>query len=370
MKQYTIMIKPASSLCNLRCRYCFYADETAMRSIRSYGIMTTETADKLIDQVLGSLQSNDAITFAFQGGEPMLAGLDFFRHFTAQVEQRRGNVKVSYALQTNGTALNEEWCKFLKAHQFLVGISMDIAPAYHNAARVSESGKGTFELVNHNRLMMEKYGVEYNVLSVLTKAMARHPVQVWKAIVAMNLKFVQFIPCMEEMQEGVDSPFSLTPKRFAQFYNGLFPLWLDAFRHGKYISIKFFDDVINLLSLGMVTACGLTGQCINQTIVEADGSTYPCDFYVLDDYYMGNICEKSMTELDASDGVKAFFGSKEPLPETCHGCRYEKLCGGGCRRMRKSMYVDGDYCGYRDFLDRNTAGLEAVVQYLQSQPQS
>lgn len=337
-----------------------------MRCIPSYGIMSNETAEQLIDQVLAGLHGAGSVTFAFQGGEPTLAGLEFFRHFTQYVEQARGAVQVSYTLQTNGTTLDEDWCRFLSANGFLVGISMDIAPAYHNAARLTPDGKGTFEAVNRSRLLLEQYKVEYNVLAVLTQSMARHPTQIWNAILSLGMKYIQFIPCLEELQADTRSPFALTPPRFAQFYNGLFPLWLESLCRGHYISIKFFDDVINLLARGMVTACGLTGQCSNQFIVEADGSTYPCDFYVLDQFYMGNLCRTAMDELAASDGARTFLCRKEPLPDTCGGCRYNRLCGGGCRRMRTSMYVDGSYCGYREFLDRNAQGLAHVIQLLRS----
>lgn len=361
---YTLMIKPASSLCNLRCRYCFYADETAIRSVSSYGIMTAETTEQMIDQVFGSIQEKSTVTFAFQGGEPTMAGLPYFHHFVAYVKQHQGHHTVNYSLQTNGTLLNPQWCEFLKENRFLVGISLDISPTYHNDTRVTFSGKGSFHVVNQNRRLLEQYKVEYNVLSVLTGSMARHPMQVWKAILDMGVRYVQFIPCLEELQEGVRSPFALTPKRFAYFYNGLFPLWLEEFRKGNYISIRFFDDVLNLLSRGMVTSCGFTGRCSNQTIVEADGSTYPCDFYVLDEFCMGNICRDSLQTLSSSAGVQAFFESKEPLSEVCSQCPYLRICGGGCRRMRDSMYIQGEYCGYRDFLTKNAAALQAVARSL------
>ena len=130
---------------------------------------------------------------------------------------------------------------------------------------------------------MQKMGVEYNILAVLTHDMARHPQQVWNAILDMGLPYVQFIPCLDALAASAPSPYALTPQRFAQFYNGLFPLWLEAFRRGNYISIKLFDDVINLLARGQVNACGLTGQCCVQLVVESDGSVYPCDFYAVDD---------------------------------------------------------------------------------------
>ena len=143
VKNISIMIKPASSLCNMRCRYCFYADITNLRQVRSYGIMSRETTEKILENIRSGLQRGDQINFAFQGGEPALAGLDFYRHFVNLVEGWDKSIKVNYALQTNGLSLDEQWCRFLARHHFLVGISLDILPACHclyNSGKLSGIG--------------------------------------------------------------------------------------------------------------------------------------------------------------------------------------------------------------------------------------
>lgn len=364
MKQYTIMLKPASSLCNLRCRYCFYADVSQMRELSSYGMMSIDTADRLIDQVFRSVGRGDNVCFAFQGGEPTLAGLEFFHHFVQRTETCRGGTSVNYAFQTNGTLLDEDWCRFLKEWQFLVGVSMDISPAFHNHVRLDPDGKGTFKLVRHKWNLLQEFGVDCNILAVLTSEMARHPHQVWNAMLDMKAPFVQFIPCLEELDSCKDSPFALTPRRFAQFYNGLFPLWLNAFQQGRYISVKFFDDVFNLLSRGEINSCGLTGQCHAQLVVEADGGVYPCDFYVLDKYRMGNLSDQSISELLDSPAVQSFYQDKEPLPTLCQDCTFLTLCNGGCKRMRRSVYLQDGFCGYQDFLQRNGLAIQKLARSL------
>jgi len=177
-------------------------------------------------------------------------------------------------------------------------------------------GKGIFERVNQGRTLMRRMGVEYNVLAVLTNDMARHPQRIWNAI-------VQFIHCLDALDAREPSQYALTPQRFAQFYNGLFPQWLDAFQRGTYISIKFFDDVINLLVHGQVNACGLTGQCCVQLVVESDGSVYPCDFYALDELRMGDLRENTIPELLASPAAQVFLREREPPPSVCGQCAFQ-----------------------------------------------
>ena len=244
--------------------------------------MERDTAAKIIENIFSSLDSGDAAHLAFQGGEPTMAGLDFFRFFVSEVERDRGAVRVSYALQTNGTLLNEDWCRFFREHRFLIGLSLDAMQAIHDLNRLDASGKGTYARVMAARALLEKRGEDYNILTVLTNALARHPQQVWSWLCRENIRYVQFIPCLGELSGGA-TRFSLSPERFASSYTQLFRLWSAAFEKGRYRSVKLFDDLVNLLVDGSRNACGLTGQCMPQIVVEADGSVYPCDFYALDE---------------------------------------------------------------------------------------
>ena len=155
MKNIALMIKPASSRCNLRCRYCFYAEVSERRDCRSYGLMRRDTAGRIIENIFRDLERGDSVTLAFQGGEPTVAGLDFFRFFAEKVEAVRGEVRVSWALQTNGTLLDEDWCAFLKKKDFLVGLSLDAMQASHDENRVDAEGKGTFARVSAARALLE-----------------------------------------------------------------------------------------------------------------------------------------------------------------------------------------------------------------------
>lgn len=364
MKQISIMIKPASSLCNLRCKYCFYADVSSLREIRSHGIMSFDTAERLIEHVFQDLAPGDRLDVAFQGGEPTLAGLDFFRHFTEKVSAMGRDVFVSYALQTNGMLLNEEWAVFLAEHGFLVGLSLDGPAEYHNAARVDAAGCGTFKQVTSARKLLERHRIPYNVLTVLTRQTARHPQAVWKFLRDSGIGYVQFIPCLEPLDSVQNGPFALEPKIFASFYTKLFALWFNDMKKGQYTSVKLFDDIVNQLAFGMVTACGQDGRCRPQIVVEADGSVYPCDFYALDRFCMGNLSVQSLEDVMRSSQAELFRGERLPEPLMCRECRYRSFCGGGCKRMRRSVFagMDEHTCGYRMFLDSCFDDLCRVAQ--------
>lgn len=352
MKHISVMLKPASSLCNLRCRYCFYADVSDSRDVRSFGVMERDTARRILENIFSRTEAGDAVTLAFQGGEPTLAGLDFFRYFTAEAERLRGKTKLSYALQTNGTLLDEDWCRFFKAHDFLIGLSLDGMQAVHDANRVDAAGKGSYARVRAAKALLEKHGVEYNVLAVLSNALARHPQQVWSFLCREDVRYVQFIPCLGGLDGGA-SRYSLTPERFATFYTQLFRLWSADFERGNYRSVKLFDDLINLLVDGSRNACGLTGQCQPQIVVEADGGVYPCDFYALDEYRVGSLADSPIDELYGKEAMGDFRARPTEKLALCEDCPYAPICGGGCPRMRREVCgaPDAKSCGYRMFLE-------------------
>ena len=368
MKRLNLLIKPASSLCNMRCRYCFYSDISAGREIPSYGLMSLETTDKILDNIFKDIENNDEITFAFQGGEPSLAGLPWFRHFTENVASRKKNITVHYAFQTNGLLLDDAFCDFFHENKFLLGLSIDTGKRFHDRNRFSGSGDGTFDACLEAKKLLEKYQVEYNILCVLTNDIAKDPEKAWRFIMNENIRFIQFIPCLEPPDDHTDLKQSagntLRPALFAKFYSGLLPLWIKEFEKGNYISVKLFDDVVNYFFKGVPSACGIDGLCHNQYVVEADGGVYPCDFYAFDEYKTGNLCESTPKELFDTDKVRYFLGEKPKLPKICATCGFFKACRGGCKRMRNVMYAgDNDVvCGFKTFLEKCLEPLRLTVQ--------
>ena len=360
MKHLSLLIKPASSLCNMRCRYCFYADVAENREIPSYGVMPKETIERILSSVAADLSAGDELTLAFQGGEPSLAGIDFFRHCFAFAASLMPGVHLHYAFQTNGLLLNEEWCSLLKEYDVLVGVSVDGNAEMHNSCRPDAAGKGTYNRVRNTVRLLDKSGVRYNILTVLTSSMARHPSAVWNWIKKEHFDFVQFIPCLAPLDADQPSPFALSPERFRDFYLQLFPLWKKSLEEGRYISIKLFDDLVNLYLAGETTACGITGQCSIQYIVEANGDVFPCDFYVLDQFRMGSLLDSHPSELYSKGKPFLLYEREYCQEEPCTSCRYRDSCGGGCKRLKDSMYIHNGRCFYAELLD------EILVQMLRS----
>jgi uncharacterized protein len=348
----------------MRCRYCFYYDIGEHRQTRSYGIMTADTMERIIGNVYRDLNDKDEITFAFQGGEPALAGLDWFRQFTEKIASRTEKVKVHYALQTNGLLIDDAWAFFLKENNFLVGLSIDGGKKFHDKNRPRAGGEGTFDFCIQSKNLLEKYQVEYNILCVLTNELAAEPDKVWRFIKEEKIGFIQFIPCLEGLGEQKTSAFALRPARFASFYSRLYYWWMKELENGSYISVKLFDDTANFFFKGLPTACGIDGRCHPQYVVEADGSTYPCDFYVLDNYNTGNLKDHTLHELFDTETMRGFLKEKRNLPKLCLSCPYLKMCNGGCKRMRTVMYygAGGTVCGYKTFLDKCLKPLEYTVR--------
>ena len=374
MKQLSIMIKPASSLCNLRCGYCFYADVTNLREVRSYGIMQEDTLRKMLQNIRAGLSPKDRVTFAFQGGEPLLAGLDYYRRFT-EITGAWKDISISYAIQTNGTLLDDEWCRFLSEHRFLAGISLDLHKTSHNAARRDAEGNGTWNRVMDAVSLFRKHHVEFNVLCTLTREVARYPGKVWRTIEKEDFRYVQFTPCLDDLDaagkssgpEGPDkekhSSYALTLVAFADFYREIFRYWLPEFEKGNYYSIKLFDDIVDQLAFGIISSCGLNGICQPQLVVEADGSVYPCDFYCLDEYRLGNLTEDSLEQLYLASAASPSH-ARQALTEYCAACPYVSLCGSGCKRMRREVFYSPETakCGYRAFLDEALPDLVRIAR--------
>ena len=224
MPPLSILLKPASSGCNLRCAYCFYADEAGARSVPNYGLMSREVSHALIEKAAGAAEGS--VSFLFQGGEPTLAGLDFFRDFTERVGQAvpRG-LAVRYALQTNGTLLDGAWCRFLRENRFLAGLSLDGSRDCHDRFRRDGAGKGTYDRVVRAARLMEREGVEFNVLTVVTGYLARHIRSVFTALCGAGFRFQQYIPCLDPlMVERGGQGYSLGPAQYGTFLKTLFDL--------------------------------------------------------------------------------------------------------------------------------------------------
>lgn len=339
MKYANLLIKPASSLCNLRCKYCFYEDEAKNRTQPSMGIMKEYLANNIIRQVFEAVDADGMVIFAFQGGEPTVAGLTYFQHFVETVKQcKPRTVNVHYAIQTNGTLLDETWARFFYDEHFLVGLSLDGFKEAHDMHRVDAQGNGTWERVMTAKALLEHHKVEYNVLCVVTNLCARHPGKTYRRLKNRGVRYMQFIACMDPIghMRGQE-PWSLTPDAYGDFLCRLFDLWYQDWADGDYCSIRLFEDYVHILLNDGASTCATCGKCGSYLVVEGDGSAYPCDFFVLDEWKIGSLAEKSIAEL--ASGAKAVdflrWGNKKPAE--CAACPYGGICGGGCKN---DWYMD------------------------------
>lgn len=334
MPPLSILLKPASSACNLRCSYCFYADEASIRTVPNYGLMSREVSRALIGKAMAAAQGS--LSLLFQGGEPTLAGLDFYRHFVSCVREAAPRaLAVQYAIQTNGMLLDEEWCRFFKENRFLVGLSLDGSRECHDRYRRDAAGRGTYDRVLRAARLLEGAGVEHNVLTVVTGHTARHIQSVFAALCKGGFRFQQYIPCLDPLEEERGGQgYSLSPAQYEEFLKTLFDLWYRELEQGRYWSIRYFDNLIWMLDGRAPEQCSMRGCCGLQYLVEADGSVYPCDFYGLDEFRLGNILEHSWAELDGARENLGFIEASRRIPEECRGCRWYPLCRNGCRRDR------------------------------------
>ncbi len=332
MPAINLLIKPASGNCNLKCKYCFYNDVTENRKEKNYGIMSYETLDTLVKKAFE--YTDNMVGFAFQGGEPTLAGLDFYKKLISL--QKKYNVKkiqVNNAIQTNGMIIDDTWAEFLAKNNFLVGLSVDGPKEVHDLNRIDINGIGSHKRIEKTIESFNKYNVEYNILSVVTKSMARHVEKIYKYYIKNSFDYLQFIPCLDDLgEEAGRNLYSLTPEAYGDFLKRLFDLWYKDFKSGRRISIRMFDNILQIL-LGMhPESCDMNGYCSANLVVEANGSCYPCDFYVLDKWNMGNIMESSIKDLIKGERAKEFVDFGRTIPDDCMMCEFVSICRGGCRR--------------------------------------
>lgn len=360
MKQISFLIKPASSLCNLRCMYCFYMDVADNREQDSYGIMKKETMENLIQRAL-SLDV-EQINFCFQGGEPTVAGLDYFQSFISYVNDHNESKRITYAIQTNGTLINMDWITLFKENNFLAGVSLDGFIENHDYFRKDAKKEGSFSRILENIKLLEENKVEYNILTVLTKRLAQRPNKLYDFYKRNHFQYVQLIPCLPSLEgnEFMDR-FALTPKSFSDFYKVFFDRWYEDYMNGHYMSVTLFDNIIPMYKGIAPNQCGMLGKCHLQLVIEGDGSVYPCDFFVLDQYKCGNINTNTIEEIMHSQAAHSFLHYKKKTCSECSRCPFYKMCCGNCRRL-SACYYDENYCGYKDFLSYSYNRMIQIVQ--------
>lgn len=329
-----LLIKPASGSCNMRCRYCFYADETKNRQHSSYGFMDIAVLEQCVSKALES--GDGECTFAFQGGEPTLVGLDFYKkliEFENKYNDR--GVLIHNALQTNGYLIDDDWAQFFAENNFLIGISVDGTKHVHDLYRRGADGKGTHDRIMRAVETLKRHQVDFNVLTVVTAQCAERAREVYSYFRNNDLLYQQYIPCLDPLAEarGIRK-YSLTPKRYGKFLMDLFDCWYEDLAKGTYVSIRYFENLVGMLRGYPPESCGMIGHCAVQNVVEADGGVYPCDYYVLDEYLLGNLQSDSFAEINERRRKSGFIEQSLKPHQDCLACQWARICRGGCRRDR------------------------------------
>ncbi len=346
MPPLSIMIKPASSLCNMRCRYCFYHDVAQSREEFSFGVMKEETMRRLIQQAL-LFADGESVAFAFQGGEPLMAGIGYFKSFVRTVnELNKKGSKVFFGMQTNGLLLNDEWAEFLHENSFLVGLSLD-GDVENNRFRIDAERKSTQGRVLEKARLLEYHEVDFNILTVLTGDCAENVEQIYRYFRRQGFRYLQFIPCLRPFGSDEKSELYMTNEQYASFLIRLFNLYVKDYVRGNYTSIRQFDNWVHIFNGGRAEQCGMMGHCTHQFVVEGNGNVYPCDFYCIDKWLLGNVETHTLEQMAKSKTAEDFIRESLHVPEKCKACRYYPMCrAGGCKRSRE----DTDYCeAYKKF---------------------
>ncbi len=327
----SLLIKPVCSDCNLACDYCFYSGKGALYPETATHRMPPGVLERMIQGYLALRLP--ASSFCWQGGEPTLAGLDFYeRVVQLQMKHGRSGQVVGNSLQTNGVLLDDDWARFLNRYKFLVGVSLDGPKILHDRYRRDRTGGGSFGRVLAGIEALRRHKVEFNVLAMVTAATVGRAREVYDFFIGKGIRHLQFIPCVETNEAGEKpAPYSITSEQYGTFLEELY----DAWRHGPAgISVRMFDAILSWRLTGNAGMCLFNGRCDDYVVVEHNGDVYPCDFFVEPRWRMGNIMEADLLELCDSDRRRDFTALREKSNKKCRRCRWVEICHGGCTKHR------------------------------------
>lgn len=342
----SVLVKPASAACNLDCEYCFYLDrETDPYAGAENRVMTADTLESLVDGFL--FYSFPHSGFAFQGGEPTLAGLKFYEALVGfQQRYGRNGQTVGNSLQTNGVLLNQDWCELFRGYSFLIGLSLDGPEEIHDRYRVNKAGHGTAARVIDAARLLRAQKIEFNVLCVVSQANVTKAKEVFRFFRKLGITYVQFIPLAEFYADGTPKPYTVTAEEYGQFLCEMFDLWWPERRQ---MGVRFFENIAEALAERKPGSCTMHESCDSYVVVEYNGDVFPCDFFVEKSWKLGNVEMDSWVEI-AHRQRRMAFAAKKAIPHAaCAECAYRKLCHGGCpmlRRGRHGRFEDLDwFCG-------------------------
>ncbi len=374
---FHVMIKPAGALCNLECKYCFFLLKKNLYP-RSRFRMSDGLLEHFLRQYLVSLQAPHA-TIAWQGGEPTLMGLEFFRRSVEFARRyQKPNTVIEYTMQTNGTLLDDDWCEFFREQNFLIGLSLDGPREMHDAYRTDKGGEGSFDRVMRGLSLLKKHRVDFNILCTVHAANAEHPRQVYAFLRnEAEAEYIQFIPIVERVsargfQEGdAVTDRSVAAEQYGRFMSSIFDEWIRK-DVGK-VFVQMFEAALAAWADRPPPLCIFAPTCGTALALEHNGDLYSCDHFVEPDYLLGNINDTHLVKLVGSDAQFKFGRDKlDLLPRFCRDCDVRFACNGGCPKNRFTKSPDGEpglnyLCrGYRMFFRHISRPMQIMADLLRS----
>ncbi len=374
---FHVMTKPRGPICNLNCAYCYYLPKENLYPGSDFR-MSDEVLESFTRQYIES-QHVPEVTFGWQGGEPLLMGLDFFKRAVELQEQyRHPGTRIINTLQTNGTLLDDAWGEFFHEHNFLVGLSFDGPKAMHDAYRRDKGNAPSFDRVWRGLNVLQRHQVEFNILTTVHAANAPHPREVYQFFRdEAKINFIQFIPIVRRdnetgFQKGTQvTSSSVAAQQYGDFLIGVFDEWV---RHDVgQVYVQIFDVALAVWFGQRAGLCVFEPTCGLGLAMEHNGDLYACDHYVEPDYWRGNIMETPLIEMVGSDAQRAFgLAKRDALPQACRDCEVRFVCNGGCPKNRILTTRDGEpglnylCAGYKAFFKHIDHPMQLMVEELKA----
>ena len=373
---FQIFVKPVGASCNLRCSYCYYIEKQESRNIRGSRCMADETLEKYIREHVEATNEK-VLFFSWHGGEPLLAGMDFYRKALAlQRKYCPAEMAIVNGIQTNGTLLDESWCSFFAEACFQVGISLDGPEYLHNTFRQNPVGGETFKKVMQGFDLLVMHGIDPEILCVVNAVNVKYPLEVYRFFRHLGVPYITFIPLVEPAGKDADvSDRSVNPMDFGRFLCAVFDEWLE--KDIGEVKVQIFEEALRTAFHQDHSLCIFKPECGCIPVIEQNGDFYSCDHFVNSQYRLGNISDKTVKQLLESDKQLAFGrAKKDNLPRCCRICEVLDMCHGECPKNRFMAASDGEpglnylCAGYKMFFSHCKPFVEAVAGTFEMEPRS
>ncbi|MFW5857459.1 MAG: anaerobic sulfatase maturase [Planctomycetota bacterium] len=372
MRPFSLLVKPTSADCNLRCAYCFYLDRAELYPESRKHRMSDEVLETMIRTFMQTDQPQYAI--GWQGGEPTLMGVEFFRRVVElQKQYGRGGAVVANGLQTNATLIDDEFARHLAQYHFLVGCSLDGPAEIHNQYRKTIGGEGSHAAVWRGIEALRRHDAEFNILVLVSQANVHRSREVYRYLCDQGLYYHQYIPCVEFQSGFEPHPFAISGREWGEFLCEIFDEWVP--NDTRRVSVRHFDSVLEYLVTDRTNVCVMGSDCRQYLVVEHNGDVYPCDFWVRDHYRLGNIRTDAWADLQASEVYRDFGVLKAQWNAACTDCPHLPLCRGDCLKHRLPKENDPRtlswLCeGWKLFYDHTLDRFRALAQTVRTEQEA